>query len=45
MMAAGRAAFRSIGCSVLDLAAVAEDALEGRSADGITTTTTLDEAR
>ncbi len=29
----------------LDLAAVAEDALEGRTADGITTTTTLDEAR
>jgi signal transduction histidine kinase len=28
----------------LDLAAVAEDALEGRTADGITTTTTLDEA-
>jgi signal transduction histidine kinase len=28
----------------LDLAAVAEDALEGRSANGITTTTTLDEA-
>ena len=28
----------------LDLAAVAEDALEGRSADGVTTTTTLDEA-
>jgi signal transduction histidine kinase len=28
----------------LDLAAVAEDALEGRTADGITTITTLDEA-
>ncbi len=28
----------------LDLAAVAEDALEGRTANGITTTTTLDEA-
>jgi signal transduction histidine kinase len=28
----------------LDLAAVAEDALEGRAADGITTITTLDEA-
>jgi signal transduction histidine kinase len=28
----------------LDLAAVAEDALEGRTAEGITTTTTLDEA-
>jgi signal transduction histidine kinase len=28
----------------LDLAAVAEDALEGRNANGITTTTTLDEA-
>jgi signal transduction histidine kinase len=28
----------------LDLAAVAEDALEGRAADGITTTATLDEA-
>jgi signal transduction histidine kinase len=28
----------------LDLAAVAEDALEGRTSDGITTTTTLDEA-
>jgi signal transduction histidine kinase len=28
----------------LDLAAVAEDALEGRTADGITTTTTLNEA-
>jgi signal transduction histidine kinase len=28
----------------LDLAAVAEDALEGRTADGITTTVTLDEA-
>jgi signal transduction histidine kinase len=28
----------------LDLAAVAEDALEGRTADGITTTTALDEA-
>jgi signal transduction histidine kinase len=28
----------------LDLAAVAEDALEGRTADGITTTTTLDQA-
>ena len=28
----------------LDLAAVAEDALEGRAANGITTTTTLDEA-
>jgi signal transduction histidine kinase len=28
----------------LDLAAVAEDALEGRTADGITTTTMLDEA-
>ena len=28
----------------LDLAAVAEDALEGRTADGITTTATLDEA-
>ncbi|HEY7631496.1 MAG TPA: HAMP domain-containing sensor histidine kinase [Thermoleophilaceae bacterium] len=28
----------------LDLAAVAEDALEGRAADGITTTSTLDEA-
>jgi signal transduction histidine kinase len=28
----------------LDLAAVAEDTLEGRNANGITTTTTLDEA-
>jgi signal transduction histidine kinase len=28
----------------LDLAAVAEDALEGRTANGVTTTTTLDEA-
>ena len=28
----------------LDLAAVAEDALEGRAADGVTTTTALDEA-
>ncbi len=28
----------------LDLAAIAEDALEGRAADGITTTATLDEA-
>ncbi len=28
----------------LDLAAVTEDALEGRTADGITTTATLDEA-
>jgi signal transduction histidine kinase len=28
----------------LDLAAIAEDALEGRAANGITTTTTLDEA-
>jgi signal transduction histidine kinase len=28
----------------LDLAAIAEDALEGRTANGITTTTTLDEA-